>query len=467
MEKVINYIGAKVKLYDFLEDVIFSKYNKNNEEYNFLDLFAGTNSVSYYVKNNTLWNIYANDLSNYSNIIFSFLYFDDNLLNKNLKLDIIKKLKYLDQLPLIKYGDVFNELSLNGKPKTIEEDRKEKLFNNQQNNSRMFFSQKVGQKIDTIKEQINLWVKIGELKKDSIEVNILLTFLLNYADRNANTTSVYGAYLKNEKKMKNEKDFLNLELIKEFEKDLKIKKKNQKNINKYKSYNLTVLDVLEQLSMNKDFNKSTKKKNIIYLDPPYSTRSYESNYHILEYIADLNFTKDQIKLNSKTAQKNRIGISKNPFNSKQETYNIFKEMIRKSLIISNNVYISYSTDGLIQQKDIEEIVKNLNDNYELKTYKKNYKRFKAVKDQKSKKQQQLNNIVNGNDKNIDLLNIKQDNKEINKILNDIKILSKQEKKSDEELENLSKLQKQIENTEKNDLYEIIWYITLKEGKINE
>ena len=290
MYKFISYIGSKVKLFDFLEEIIFSKFDKNDKEITFYDLFAGTNAVNNYVFKTTNWNIVTNDFSNYSYILSHYLEFQKFSFNHKQKLK--EKLIFLDKLPLIK-GDIYNEFSIGGIPKSIDKNIYKTIFYNQPYNSRMFFSSIVGMKIDTIKEGIKTLYLNKEITKT--EQYILLIFLLYYVNNNSNTTSIFGAYLKSTKKIEKETLFLNSKIMILFEKD-------------YKKNNLiSHLKMDTEKLSNKFYNELNINinKNIIYLDPPYSTRSYESNYHILDYIVDFNFNplKD-IKYNSKTAQFN-------------------------------------------------------------------------------------------------------------------------------------------------------------------
>jgi DNA repair ATPase RecN len=185
-----------------------------------------------------------------------------------------------------------------------------------------------------------------------------------------------------------------------------------------------------------------------------------------------------MKQNSKTGQ--RIEKSVNPFNSKAKTFDIFKDMIEKSLLISNNVYISYSTDdtSLMKQNDLEKILKylneNVNENIELITHKKNYKRFKASSNAEMKKLQQKKNLllhkkdITEEDKNeiskIEL-ELDKDRNYIKNIENEIKLLSEKDVKTVEETVELSKLEQIIQDN-KNDLkiFEIIWHFQLKGDK---
>jgi len=421
VKKIIQYIGSKEKLLDFLDEVIFSKYEKEDSKINFYDLFSGTNVVSNYTKETTKWNIKSNDFSNYSKILFSLIFFD--MLSKKEIEEIKEKLEILDKLDLKDKGFVFNELSVNGNVKTIED--QEKTFGNQKYKSRMFFSEKVGKKIDTIKDKIKEWKDNNEFGSEKIE-DILMTFLVNYADKNSNTTSVYGAYLKTTNKLEKETPFLNNKLLQllEYKGTEENKRREIKIINK------DIINALEE------YKKETTqiKKNIIYLDPPYSTRTYESNYHILNYIVDLNITYKSIKYNSKTAQSADEIRIKNPFSSKRKTYGIFKEMIKKSLEMADNLYISYNTDGLIKQNEIEEILNELNDkDIKLKTYKKSYKRFKSANSETKKLKEELNKLKHIKDKT------SEDKLKLQKLENEIK-------------------NKEAEKDKKN-LEEIIWHFS--------
>lgn len=357
MQKIISYIGAKSNLYDFLDEKIFSNFDKNNSNINFLDLFAGTHAISLYLDKNTNWNLYSNDFSQYSYDLFYYLYFN-KLTNNELK-EIIRHLEVMEKLPLIN-GDIFNEFSMNGIPKSIEENKKEEMFSNQPYNSRMFFPERAGKKIDSVKK----YLKENFFDK-GITNNvyyILKIFLIEYADKNKNTTSVYGAYLKHNRK-KGRQEFINKKLL-----NILKEGKNKKILKSYKEDIIKVLNTLKK-------EKLDKKNTIIYLDPPYSTRTYENNYHILNYISDMNFSINDIKFNTKTAT-----VKNKQFNllaSKKNTYIMFEKMIIESLNICNNLYISYNTDGIVKQEDIEDICNKIN-NIKLITHSKNYRRYKSA-----------------------------------------------------------------------------------------
>lgn len=421
INKIISYLGSKVNLYDFLDEIILQNNNQNNNDIYFFDLFAGTHSVGNYILDNTDWKLVNNDLSLYSYYLSYFLYFSNIDKNKYSIEKIIKILKYLDKLELINDGLIFNEFSANGNTKSIDDSIKESLFSNQPINSRMFFKENTGKKIDTIKNAIISMKK--ENKIDDFIEGILKIFLLNFVDKNKNTTSVYGAYLKHFKKK--DKVFLDENLISHL-----LYNNKPKDII---SYNETVSNCLDKIYEDNSFNKN-KNNNIVYLDPPYSTRSYESNYHILNYIVNDNFKIEDIKRNSKSAMP--LFKGENPFNKKSETYHIFFDMIKKSLKFSNKIFISYSSDGLMQQEDLIKITSELNAN--LITHKKSYKRFKSANPETKKLKEKLNKL----------------NYELSKDKNNKELI--------QNIENINSKINSLKNSHKKDgkeLFEIIWEIS--------
>jgi len=369
MKRIIGYLGSKINLFDFLRENMINKFNVNEDKI-FIDLFSGTGSVSKLINNETSWNIISNDLSLYSRILN--IQIQLYKITKN-EIDKLKEtLIYLDNLDLIE-GDFYNEFSMGGTPKTINDNnvfciRKKtqdgKLYfeNNQEyKNSRMFFKGIVGKKIDTIKLELKKLFDHNEITENYKD--LLLLFLMNYMNKNSNYTGVYGAYLKHDKfKKRKVVPFLDESLFEYIIKNYSLSQKKE-NIRSSKLADKCI-DEFKLKNIN-------KKDVIVYMDPPYSTRSYESNYHILDYLCDFEFNIKQIKFNSKTATKNKK--IENPFNSKNKTLNYFENLIINSLKISDDIFISYSSDGLLKQKDIDFIVEK--HSLKLNTFTQKYKRY--------------------------------------------------------------------------------------------
>ncbi len=333
MQKAIRYIGSKEKLLPFLSEVIFSNY----QNISILDGFTGTTVVSKYIQQHTNFNLFLSDISDYSEILSSRLYLAECTENVFSYLDNILLFMQSQDIENIN-GIFFNEFSINGIPQTFSE-------------SRRFFTHDVGIKIDYIRNYI---FNLFENKSiNYYEKNLLLMVLLAFADKNANTTSVYGAYLKdvNRNTIQLNKDLKDL-LLTEFI------SKPKSPIMYSKGDILTTLNKIPHL-------------DVIYLDPPYNTRKYESNYHILNYICNDKFSIQDIKNNSKTGLPQQ-SVS-NSFGSKQGTQIIFKEMILHSLNKCNHLFISYSTDGEFSMEQMQQFCSE--QQLILDIYTKDYKKY--------------------------------------------------------------------------------------------
>lgn len=335
MYKAIRYIGSKQKVLDFLDEKLFKIIPENGT---FFEGFSGTGIISQYLSEKRKdISISGGDLSKYSEILYSILNANQLKLTGNEITDFVSTLKEED---FKEEGVFFNEFSENGIPKTYSE-------------SRLFFHEKTGKTIDLYRSKLKEKIKNGEISIEQSKV--YLFYLMSYVCKMANTTSVFGAYLKTPPKYKP----LDVSFIENINNQLS-------NIFTSKSHKEFLLgDIVSNLL-------KIEKKNIIYLDPPYSTRRYESNYHILNYIADLNFTTEEIK-ESKTGLPKFI--PENHFGKKKETEIVFSNMILNGVSKSDILAISYNTDGLIT----EDWMKNFCEKNKLIliTEKMEYKRFKS------------------------------------------------------------------------------------------
>ncbi len=340
MKKIIRYIGSKEKLLGFLDETIFSKYK--NDKINFLDGFTGTSVVSKHCQENYDWNLFLSDISDYSDIISSRLFI--SLCSPT----VFKHLKQLQKLNGAQ-SIIFNEFSINGTPKTIDKES----FSTQTVNSRMFFTEEVGQKIDAMRNYIQELFQNGDINEQ--DKKLMLMFVIAFADKNANTTSVYGAYLKKQDRptIYIPDSFIDL-LENEFSSNPVAPKGFYKG------------DIITNL-------KEMPELDVAYFDPPYNTRKYESNYHILNYISNLDFSIEDIKQGTKTGLPSAKTV--NLFGSKKGTRLIFKDLILTGIDVSKNVFISYSSDGEMSKEEIFDICSdNLLD---IDIYTKDYKKFKA------------------------------------------------------------------------------------------
>lgn len=346
MKKIIRYIGSKEKLLDFLSETIFNKYK--NKQINFLDGFTGTSVVSKHCQENYDWNLFLSDISDYSEVISSRLFIS---LCSPKVFSILRELQKLDNHESLSDEELvfFNEFSIKGTPRTVSTE----AFSNQDVLSRMFFTEEVGKKIDLMRNHISNLFNSGEINE--YDKRLLLMLVIAFADKNANTTSVYGAYLK---KQDRPTVYIPESFIDLLEEEYKQKPTTPKGFFKG--------DIITNL-------KEMPELDVAYFDPPYNTRKYESNYHILNYISNLDFNISEIKEGSKTGLPN--AKTKNLFGSKKGTRVIFKDLIETGMESSKNIFISYSSDGEMTKEEIFDICSD--NNFEINVYTKDYKKFKA------------------------------------------------------------------------------------------
>ena len=214
-----RYLGNKYRLIFFIKRVISEEIGEFNS---FCDIFAGTGSVGYSFnqKNNT---IISNDL-----LLSNFTTLNTFLGIKEVNYKLIKE-----------KIDFLNELNT--------ED--ENYFST--NFGGLYFSLENAKKIGKIREEIDRIILNAE------EKNILLTSLIYAIDKIANTVGHYDAYRKTEISIKT----LKL-LLPKIEYHL-----NENNIVIKQDANILINNIYS---------------DILYIDPPYNSRQYNSSYHLLE-----------------------------------------------------------------------------------------------------------------------------------------------------------------------------------------
>lgn len=339
----LGYIGSKKSLITFIEKKLKNHIDLNGE-YIFSDLFAGTGIVGNYFHKKYIYKIISNDMEYYSYILNSA-----NLkssYNDNLK-EIIKKINNREYD--IEYDDLIK-----------------RTYTPFQECERMFFTIENGDFIDYC---MNVIIK---LKQDNIinedeEIFLKASLLVN-TDKVANTTSVYGSYLKKFKKSANKK--LTLTPVHTIENN------NRK----------------DNIIYNSDILKLNLNTDILYLDPPYNTRQYSSYYSQLNYI---------LKYDNSIEIKGKGGVIKNwnrsTFCSKRTIVDSLNKILQN--IKSNYLLFSYNNEGLLSKQELIEVFSKYYKNVTL--YEKNYKKFKAQKSVKKKYVIEYLFICDNNDNKIE------------------------------------------------------------------
>lgn len=332
----MNYIGSKHSLLDFLETTIEEVTGyKTGDDYIFGDLFSGTGVVGRRFKEKGC-TVISNDIQYYSYVLCK--HFIENTpdntslatkdgatkVNANIT-DNKSLLEYLNSLSPIE-GCIFNN------------------YCEGSGSGRNYFTDENGKKCDAVRTELE---KL--LATDLIDMHtyfFYLASLINSIDKYANTASVYGAFLKNTKKSA-QRDFM-LELL-----PIVHGKPG-------KVYNTDVNELAKTIS-----------GDILYLDPPYNSRQYCSNYHVLETIAKY----DNPDLKGVTGLRNS-SEQKSKFCSKREVASAFEDLIKHADF--KYIFLSYNNEGLMPLDTIKEI---MSDYGKYSFFTKDYKRFKADSDE--------------------------------------------------------------------------------------
>ncbi|MFA1735234.1 DNA adenine methylase [Fusobacterium animalis] len=312
----MNYIGSKLSLKSFIKDKILEVSRLDKEDKTFVDLFAGTGAIGSEFKKMG-YKVISNDIQHYSYILNKH-YIENNYPMNTKLLEHLNSLKGQE-------GFIYNNYCIGS------------------GSERNYFSNFNGKKCDAIRQELEKLYRNKEI--DGHQYNYFLASLINSIDKYANTTSIYGAFLKSLKRSAQE----------EFSFELLPIISGNKNGRVY----------------NEDANVLIKeiKGDILYLDPPYNSRQYSANYHLLETISRY----DNPVIKGKTGLRD-CNKQKSKFCLKSEVNEVFEELISNANF--KYIFLSYNDEGLMKLDDIKRTLQKYG---EYKYFTTNYKRFKSDK----------------------------------------------------------------------------------------
>jgi adenine-specific DNA-methyltransferase len=209
----------------------------------------------------------------------------------------------------------------------------------------MYLSIENAQKVDAVRDQIEEW-KIADLISNS-EFNYLLASLIYSINLVSNITGTYGAYLK----------FWEGRAIKSL-----VLMPIQVSPGKFKNEAMYG-DVIAAVSK--------QHYDFIYLDPPYNSRAYFSNYFFLELVARGWYNNIPIPTGI-TGIPTNIAV-RSDFSSKKEVSGAFQRLI--SNCNSEFVFLSYNNEGLLPESKLLDI---LNDAGEVSVLSQDHKRYRSI-----------------------------------------------------------------------------------------
>ncbi len=306
----MNYIGSKRRLSSFLFETIAQSVGRLEDKI-FCDIFAGTGIVGRTFKSKVA-KVISNDLEYYSYVL------NRNYIQNHRPIAYEDILERLNRLPG-KKGFIYRHYSLEG------------------GSGRNYFSGENAARIDAIRQEVERY------REDEDLYFFLLASLLESLDKVSNTASVYGSFLKHLKPTAQARLQLEPALY-------------EYNTHSHEVYHEDSNRLIEKIS-----------GDILYLDPPYNGRQYGANYHLLNTIAtyDTNFT-------PKGKTGTRTDYNRSMYCKTKKVHSSFEHLIKHAKF--RYIFLSYNNEGMVSQKELQEILKRYG-RYSLVTT--SYKRFKA------------------------------------------------------------------------------------------
>lgn len=322
----MRYIGGKSLLLDNINNVIMSEVP---EVSSVIDLFAGSGIVSNNFKSKG-YRIISNDFLYFSYVMSrASIELNKKPTFKNLSID--DPIKYLNELTIADTSFYVDQCFIYNNYSPVGQCR------------RMYFQPENALKIDIIRLTIEKWYTYELITED--EYFYLLSSLINAVPFVSNITGVYAAYLK----FWDKRTYKTLKLT-----DPIITSNGKKN----ECYNSDFTELL------------SKKCDLLYADPPYNSREYLPNYHILETIARYDYP----DIHGVTGMRN-YNEQKSVFCKKGTVASAFETMIRDCK--SKYILISYNNESLLSTEELSSICRRyaIDDSFKLFEY--SYQRYKS------------------------------------------------------------------------------------------
>jgi adenine-specific DNA-methyltransferase len=326
----MRFIGSKAALLSNIEAVI--NENTNGDARVFCDIFSGTGAVARYFK--PRFEMHSNDLLHFSYVLQKATVENNGVpdFGRLKNIGIADPFRFLEDTPI--------------QAATLSDERFfiTKNYAPNERCGRMYISVKNAARVDFIRTTIEAWKQTGLL--DENEYYYLLAGLIEGVPFVSNITGTYGAYLK------------------EWDKRA------------YKNFEMVRLEVVDNRRSNKCYNMDANKLigelegDILYLDPPYNSRQYVPNYHLLETIS--RYDHPQIQgVTGMRPYKNE----KSPYCVKGEVLNAFEDLLSKAKF--PHIILSYSADGLMTAGQIDQVLKKHGVAASFRKYDIPYRKYKS------------------------------------------------------------------------------------------
>lgn len=326
----MNYIGSKHTLLPEIEDVLAEHEVPRSGVA--LDLFAGTGAVGRMLKRrgHVVW---ANDWQFYSYATNSALIEGDGAPGFQNLGGAEAALACLNALPG-GAGPFYEHYCEGGVA------------------GRQYFSRSNGLRLQHIRDTIGLWQREGRISQR--EHLWLIACLIEAADKVANTASVYGAYLKHIKSTA--------------ERDLHLTALSSETscVAGHKAFCMDSLEFVRTLP---------GPVTLTYIDPPYNSRQYGANYHILETIA--RWDVDRFSPRGVTGLR---PSQRSPYCLTRRVEAAFRELL--GALASDYILFSYNNEGLLPEQTLLSLLSEVAEDVHVRRIA--FRRFRADLDSENR-----------------------------------------------------------------------------------
>ena len=303
----MRYIGSKSKLTPYIRSTVERVAPDSSV---LCDLFAGSGTVGSEFK--ATHRIIANDI----------LYFSYVLNVANLQLVEIPKFSRFRSAygtdPISYLNEIRPDHSEAG-----DHDFVAKSYSPIGGDQRKYFTAENAIRIDRIRQAIETNHK--HLLLDELEYLYLLAALLREVPSVSSTTGTYGAFLKSwDKRALKEITLGHLEI--------------GPGCKSNEVFNSDANELITQIS-----------GDVLYLDTPYNTRQYSSNYHVLESIARYD-NPEVVGVTGLRADK----AGDSGYCRRDRVYSLYKDLLKKADF--RVVVISYNSEGILDEDQLVDLV---------------------------------------------------------------------------------------------------------------
>ncbi len=371
----MRYIGSKSRLLDFIENVV---RDRTSGVLVACDIFAGTAAVASLFKRMNLA-VVCNDVMEYSYALqvaaveaceyprFEEIYGRGIVSEARAEIEMATGWSPVgSELPeeAAPLAGVVNHLNASHKSKgffwdnfstdKIELSPYRPPEEEEPEGGRMFFTSENAQQIDGIRTLLEEWRRESLVTR--VEFYLLLAALIDAADAAANTTGVYGAYLK--------------EFGARQGRPLELKVPRVSVQRPAKRHRSRRGDALECAAV--------EKFDLLYMDPPYNRRDYAANYHVPELIARGWFD-EKPTIEGKTGLVREFGELRSDFCLKDRCVDALERLVGTAVESSGVRYLlmSYNAEGLIPDADIERIFRSVGKSGAYERFTRDYKRYRS------------------------------------------------------------------------------------------